>query len=150
MLERTGPSNASHQANGKRQHRYICDNTSCFEVPCRSIIPNPQQIEHRGKKQSQRRPENPNPSRVASRHDRTVHESRNNEQRGAESVESLHSLCVTPCSLCLRLYSFPKNRRPNPHASRSLFNRHFEIVRHAHRKLIHLDGWQLPFRNSIA
>src|SRR5690348_17002385 len=53
-----------------------------------------------------------------------------------ESI-SFMFLCAPPCPLWLRLGSLPENRRPHAHATRPLFDRDFEIMRHPHRKHIH-------------
>src|SRR5580704_5224389 len=47
---------------------------------------------------------------------------------------------ATPCLCGDR--SFPENGRPHAHAGRSFFDRDFEIVRHAHRKRVHINAWQ--------
>ncbi len=46
--------------------------------------------------------------------------------------------------------SFTKNRRSHSHAGRSFFNRHFEVMRHAHRKNIHSDRRQFARGDRIA
>ena len=46
---------------------------------------------------------------------------------------SVLHLCVPLCPLWLSCCSFSKNCRPHAHARRAFLDRHFEIVRHAHR-----------------
>src|SRR5580692_1227275 len=68
-------------------------------------------------------------------------------QRKAKSYGSAFLGVSVP--LWLSSFPFSEDRRAHAHAGRSLFNRDFKIVRHAHGKLVHGDGGQFTGGDRI-
>ena len=73
VLERARLSNAHHQCDPEHQHGYIRRARKEDEAPYSGTIANAQQIQHRGKQQSQARPQNPDPAGVSSGYEQAYH-----------------------------------------------------------------------------
>src|SRR5216684_1176172 len=47
--------------------------------------------------------------------------------------------CCATSPLSLSIFSFAKDRRSHPHTGRAFLNGDFKVVRHSHRKHVHID-----------